>query len=1227
MKELNISVDEIDALRLGISSPQDILTSSFGEILKPETINYRTQRPVRGGLFCEKIFGPTKNWQCYCGKYKRVRYKGVVCDRCGVEVAHSSVRRFRMGHIKLGAPVVHPWFLRSNPGILAKLMDIPQKKLEQVVYFAGYIVKSVVTEARDKLLEDAQKLYQDGMKELIKEYELLSSKISDSDEKERIKQEKQEKEKLLKQKFVEIKNDCEFLKVGAILSEDQFFAISIKYSHIFTAGIGASAILDIVKEIDVEVLTAEIETEIKRLLENAEKNITAIKKLRVRLNIIKGLRDAGIKPEWMFLTILPVIPPDLRPMVELDGGRYATSDLNDLYRRVLSRNNRLKRLISVSAPDVITRNEKRMLQEAVDALIDKNYRSAGKFNSSETKELKSISDFLRGKQGRFRQNLLGKRVDYSGRAVIVPGPNLKINQCGVPKTMALELFSPFVVSKLIKLGYAHNIKAAKKLISQKTSIVWDILEEISRDKVVLLNRAPTLHVLSILAYQPVLIEGKAIQLHPLVCEGYNADFDGDQMAIHLPLSDEAQEEGKKLMLGSINLLKPSDGKPVAMPKDEMVLGVYYLTFVETDFESREIKKFFSSVNEMNFALQNGNIVLHDKIKIFVEEKNEIFVTTPGRVIFNSILPTEISFVNKSLDNGALKELVLDIFKKFGPEKTSIILDEIKLIGNKYATISGITYAGSDLVVPKEKEDILLKTEERRDDLYKFYKKGFITSNERKNLVIEGWNNAKSKLAEKIKQNLPNYGSTRYIIESGARGKLDNINQVIGMKGLVANPAGETIEVPIASSFLEGLTALEYFTESHGGRKGKSDTALKTADAGYLTRRMVDVAQDIVVSEDDCGSSEGIIFEVAESAEINRTIGYRIKGRFLSKDLFDGDVKIASRNDLVDDNLAKIIDDKKIQKVEVRSPLYCKSITGCCRTCYGIDPSKGNLVEIGRPVGIIAAQSIGEPGLQLTLRTFHQGGLAGSNIIQGLPRVEELFEARSRYPAILAEDSGSVRIETKVQNGVNVSTIYIKTASGKTLSYADINSDIVIVEDGQEVQKGDALTLGSMDPKQLFDLKGKVFAEKYLLSEIQKVYIGQGQEILDKHIEVILARMFALGQVVDSGSTDLYEGDFVDMRIVNKRNKNAEEKAIIEPTVLGITKAALNTESFLSAASFEETTKVLIEAATKGKIDLLSGLKENVMIGRRIPSGTGYRVSSINYFNVEEYLDKFEKVKY
>ncbi len=1227
MKELNISVDEIDGLRLSISSPQDILSSSFGEVLKPETINYRTQRPVRGGLFCEKIFGPTKNWQCYCGKYKRIRYKGVVCDRCGVEVAHSSVRRFRMGHIKLGAPVVHPWFLRSNPGVLAKIMDIPQKKLEQVVYFAGYIVKSVDIDKKTKILEDSQKLYQDTMKEISKEYEILISKISDAEEKEKIKQEKQEKERFAKQKNAEVKNDCEFLKVGAILSEDQFFALSIKYSHIFTAGIGASAILDIAKDIDLEVLTAEIETEIKKLLENPEKGENAIKKLRVRLNIIKGLRNAGIKPESMFLTILPVIPPDLRPMVELDGGRYATSDLNDLYRRVLSRNNRLKRLISVSAPDVITRNEKRMLQEAVDALIDKNYRSAGRFNDSATKELKSISDFLRGKQGRFRQNLLGKRVDYSGRAVIVPGPNLKINQCGVPKAMALELFSPFVISKLIKLGYAHNIKAAKKLISQKTSIVWDILEEIASNKVVLLNRAPTLHVLSILAYQPVLIEGKAIQLHPLVCEGYNADFDGDQMAIHLPLSDEAQEEGKKLMLGSVNLLKPSDGKPVAMPKDEMVLGVYYLTFVETDFEESDIKKTFSSTDEMIFAFEIKKIALHDKIKVFVEKENEFLVTTAGRVIFNSILPKSIPFINKSLDNGALKELVLDIFKKLGSEETSIILDNIKLLGNKYATKSGITYAGSDLIVPTDKSDVISKTEKMRDDFYVAYKKGFITNDERRNLTINSWTNAKSELANIIKKNLKNYGSTRYIIESGARGKLENINQLIGMKGLVANPSGEYIEVPVANSFIEGLTSLEYFTESHGGRKGKSDTALKTADAGYLTRRMVDVAQDIVVSEEECGSTAGITFNLKESSEINKTLGARVKGRFLLTDIVVNGKTLAKAGELVSDELAKIIDSSSVESVSVRSPLYCKSQTGCCKKCYGMDPSKGELVSIGRPVGIIAAQSIGEPGLQLTLRTFHQGGLAGSNIIQGLPRVEELFEARSRYPAVLAEESGTVRVETKIENGTTLVNLYIKTKNGKTLTYPDLHEESIIVEDGQVVEKGDPLTHGSFDPKQLFDLKGKAFTEKYLLSEIQKVYVGQGQEILDKHIEVILGRMFALGQVVDSGTTDLYEGDYVDMRIINTKNKNTEEKAKVKPTVLGITKAALNTESFLSSASFEETTKVLIEASIKGKIDLLSGLKENVMIGRRIPSGTGYRVSEVNYFNLEEYVDKFEKIKY
>jgi len=1215
----NVSVNDFDALRISVASPQDILSWSYGEVTKPETINYRTQRPERGGLFCERIFGPTKNYRCYCGKYKRIRYKGVVCDRCGVEVTHSSVRRFRMGHIKLAAPVAHPWFLRNNPGVLSKILEIPQKKLEQVVYFAGYIVTSVNRDEVKKKLESIELDYSKKIEEVSKEFEYAYNQASSKEVKEKI---EVERNKRLEEIRLELKSEKELLGLLVkknILSEGQFLTLSVKYGSLFSAGIGASALLDLIKEIDLE-------HEIKKIEEAlSNKNITEVKekRLKQRLQYLKGMNKAGIDPEYLFLTVLPVIPPDLRPMVELDGGRFAASDINDLYRRIITRNNRLKKLISASAPEIITRNERRMLQEAVDALIDRNNRKSGKFQK---KELKSLSDILRGKTGRFRQNLLGKRVDYSGRAVIVPGPNLKIDQCGIPKHMALELFQPFVISRLMKLGYAHNIKDAKRAISQRLPEVWDVLDSIVSGKVVLLNRAPTLHTLSLLSFKPVLVEGKAIQLHPLVCAGYNADFDGDQMAVHLPISSAAQKECADIMIGSKNLLKPSDGKPIALPSFEMVLGVYYLTYESSDYKDRKPKKYFSSVDEVIIALRDEVITLHDKIMVLIDN-DSIKETTAGRIIFNSILPKNFGFVNQPVTNSRLKGIVFDCFRRFGMEVTSRILDEIKRIGFKFATYAGITYSASDLLIPDSKQDIFKDTEKKRADYYVAYKNGFITDEERRDLTIKAWVETKEILGKKIEENLRSMGSISYIVESGARGKFENINQVVGIKGLVSNPKGEVLEVPVKSSFKEGLTTLEYFIDSHGGRKGKSDTALKTSEAGYLTRRMIDVAQDIFVTNTDCGSKNGLEFTLEESKKIKLTLGERVKGRFVLQDITYDDNKVLLKSgELITQEISKKIDELGINSVIVRSVLFCKEKFGVCQKCYGEDPAYGRLVDIGRAVGIISAQSIGEPGLQLTLRTFHSGGTAGPDIIQGLPRVDELFEARSKSPCILSPVDGRVLVEYN-KTDESVATIRIENKEGRIVkTYKDVDIKYLLVKDEDEVKVGQQITLGNIDPTELFELKGKYETAKYLLSEIQKVYVEQAQEISDKHIEVILSRMFSMVYVEDSGTTDLLEGTYVNRFIAESKNEGAKIKAKLKDVVLGISKTSKNTESFLSSASFEETTKTLIDSSIKGKVDLLMGLKENIMVGKLIPCGTGFRKDRLTYLD-NDVMSKLEKVKF
>ncbi|HHU90207.1 MAG TPA: DNA-directed RNA polymerase subunit beta' [Clostridiaceae bacterium] len=1178
MFELN----NFDAIKIGLASPEKIREWSRGEVKKPETINYRTLKPERDGLFCERIFGPTRDWECHCGKYKRVRYKGIICDRCGVEVTRSKVRRERMGHIELAAPVSHIWYFKGIPSRMGLLLDMSPRALEKVLYFASYVV---------------------------------------------------------------IDPGSTPLSQKQVLNEKEYRESIEKFGSNFRAGMGAEAIKELLATMDLDTNANELREEIET--SNGQKKIRAIK----RLEVVEAFRLSGNKPEWMILDVVPVIPPELRPMVQLDGGRFATSDLNDLYRRVINRNNRLKRLLDLGAPEIIVRNEKRMLQEAVDALID-NGRRGRPVTGPGNRPLKSLSDMLKGKQGRFRQNLLGKRVDYSGRSVIVVGPELKIYQCGLPKEMALELFKPFVMKKLVEGGLAHNIKSAKRMVERVKPEVWDVLEEVIKGHPVLLNRAPTLHRLGIQAFEPVLVEGRAIKLHPLVCTAYNADFDGDQMAVHVPLSAEAQAEARILMLSANNLLKPQDGKPVTVPTQDMVLGSYYLTIekkAEYDADGNVTNgvigegNSFCSPEEAIMAYQTNLLSLHARIKVKVKRevdgvmKSKIVETTVGKIIFNEAVPQNLGYVDRTnpetmfdfevdflVGKKELGKIIERCINVNGSNKTAEVLDKIKTLGFKYSTKGAVTIGVTDMTIPEVKQRYLDETDKKVDEIERHYKNGLYNRDERKRAIISAWNKTTEDIKNALIASLDRFNPVYMMSQSGARGNINQIRQLGGMRGLMADTSGETLEIPIRSNFREGLNVLEYFISTHGARKGLADTALRTADSGYLTRRLVDVAQEVIIREEDCGTDEGIdISPIVISGKTIERLAERLTGRYSSKEITDpntGEV-IVEENQLITEELAEKIEKAGYKKVSIRSVLTCCSRVGVCAKCYGINLANGEKCNAGEAVGFIAAQSIGEPGTQLTMRTFHTGGVAGEDITQGLPRVEELFEARKpKGLAIVSEIAGTVHIkESKKKREIEV----VNNETGEVKTYLIPYGSSIKVMDGEEIEAGDELTEGSVNPHDILKIKGVQAVQRYLLQEVQKVYRLQGVDINDKHIEVIVRQMLRKVKIDDSGDTDMLPGSLVDMFEFEDKNKSAEEQGLRPATgkraLLGITKASLATESFLSAASFQETTRVLTEAAIKGKIDPLIGLKENIIIGKLIPAGTGlskYRDIDVDINEVE-----------
>ena len=1174
MSEIRKEVDEpivFDAIKIGLASPEKIYEWSKGEVTKPETINYRTLKPEREGLYCEKIFGPSKDWECHCGKYKKVRYKGVVCDRCGVEVTKANVRRERMGHIKLAAPVSHIWYFKGIPSRMGLILDLTPRVLEKVLYFASYIV--------------------------------LDPGNTD-------------------------------LEMKDILSEKEYQDAREKWGNEFRVGMGAEAIKELLMAIDLEKENIELKEELENENTKGQKRAKIVK----RLEVIEAFRESGNRPEWMIMDAIPVIPPDLRPMVQLDGGRFATSDLNDLYRRIINRNNRLSRLLDLGAPDIIVRNEKRMLQEAVDALID-NGRRGRAVTGPGNRALKSLSDMLKGKSGRFRQNLLGKRVDYSGRSVIVVGPELKIYQCGLPKEMAIELFKPFVMKELVGKGISQNIKHAKKLVEKLDDTVWDVLEEVIREHPVMLNRAPTLHRLGIQAFEPILVEGKAIKLHPLVCTAFNADFDGDQMAVHLPLSVEAQAECRFLLLSPNNLLKPSDGAPVAVPSQDMVLGIYYL--IQERPGALGEGKFFKDVNETILAYENKVITLHARIKVGVEKEladgtkvKGIVESTLGRFLFNEILPQDLEFVDRSKPEDAikleidflvgkkqLKQILDKVINTHGATKTAEVLDLVKATGYKYSTRAAMTVSISDMTVPPIKPQLLEEAQAQVDRITQNFNRGMCTEEERYKNVIRVWNETDARLTRELMSGLDTYNNIRMMADSGARGSEQQMKQLAGMRGLMADTTGRTIELPIKSNFREGLDVLEYFMSAHGARKGLSDTALRTADSGYLTRRMVDVCQELIIRDTDCCIDRKEIAGMnvsafADGKETIESLEARIKGRYSCNTICDkdGNVIVKSNHMITPSRAAKIVsvgvdeNGNPIETVKIRSILTCKSQNGICAKCYGANMATGEAVQVGEAVGIIAAQSIGEPGTQLTMRTFHTGGVAGNDITQGLPRVEELFEARKpKGLAIIAEFGGTVQIhdtkkkrEIVISDGINEKSYLIPYGAR------------IKVLDGAQIEAGDELTEGSVNPHDLLEIKKIEAVENYMIREVQKVYSLQGVDLSDKHIEVIVRQMLKKQRVEESGDTELLPGSLVDRLVLEQINEELlaanpdATPAVAKDIILGITKASLATNSFLSAASFQETTKVLTEAAIKGKVDPLIGLKENVIIGKLIPAGTGMR---------------------
>ena len=1190
-----LKANNFKALKIGIASPEKIRSWSYGEVQKPETINYRTLKPERDGLFCEKIFGPTRDYECSCGKYKRLRYKNIVCDRCGVEVTKSSVRRERMGHIELASPVSHIWYVKGIPSYIGLCLDMSPRDLEEVIYFVSYVV------------------IDPGNTPLIKKQ---------------------------------------------TLSDKEYRAYYEKYGNTFKVGMGAEAVKELLSEVDVNKELAEIEKELESA--SGQRRTRLVK----RLEVINAFVTSGNKPEWMILEALPVIPPELRPMIQLDGGRFATSDLNDLYRRVINRNNRLKKLMELGAPSIIVQNEKRMLQEAVDSLFD-NGRRGRSVTGAGNRALKSLSSMLKGKQGRFRQNLLGKRVDYSGRSVIVVGPDLKMYQCGIPKEMALELFKPHVINGLVSKEIANNIKSAKKMIENQDPKVWDVVEDVIKEYPVMLNRAPTLHRLGIQAFEPKLISGRAIRLHPLVTTAFNADFDGDQMAVHVPLSEEAKAEARILMLGANNILSPKDGKPIVTPSQDMILGNYYITMEKKGLEGEG--RVFKNSNEALMAYQRREITLHTRIfvpvnsfkhKVFLDSnKDKYFVTTPGKLIFNEILPDSFPFINEPTDEniegitpskyfieygkdlkqeleniplakpfnkGTLEKIIAQMFKRYKTTETSIMLDKLKDQGFKYSTYSGITIAVSDIVVSKNKEEIIAKGNEEVKKINKQFRRGLITDQERYQLVIDVWDKAK----DEIKKELEVYAKTMednpifIMMNSKARGSISNFVQLAGMRGLMAKPNGESVEIPVTSNFREGLSVSEFFLSTHGARKGSADTALKTADSGYMTRRLVDVAQDIIVREDDCGTTQGVLVSAFKDEKdgIIEPLYDRIMGRYTSKKVINPETKemIIDKNELITEAIADKIIKAGIEEVEIRTALTCRTNHGVCRKCYGRNLATGNVVEIGEAVGIMGAQSIGEPGTQLTMRTFHTGGVAGSDITQGLPRVEELFEARMpKGKALISEIDGVV---SKIEEANGKFKIYIKN-DNEVREHVTMYGAKLAVEKGDKVSAGDRLTEGNISPKELLAVTDPNTVQQYILKEVQKVYRSQGVDINDKHVELIAKRMISKIRIMDAGDTNFIPSTTVNISDFTDGNRDViikgKKPAIGQPILLGITKASLETDSFLSSASFQETTRILTEASVKGKVDNLHGLKENVIIGKLIPAGTGMK----EYMDVGYTLEK------
>src|SRR5579859_2053202 len=1385
-----VEAKDFSALRISLASPEQIKSWSYGEVTKPETINYRRLRPEKDGLFCEAIFGPTKDWQCYCGKYKNVRYKGIVCDKCGVEVTRSSVRRERMGHIELAAPVAHVWYTRRVPSYLGLLLDVSRRNLDRVLYFAQYVITTVDEDARSKALkrldEEMGKLENNSGGEIENKIEAikqsrdvdlgeLQGQIDDihnryNEERDRLTEEIMKEAQSLQRRVEsqkgqtlaaplvfeaageliadggeEVNNDLlsriqqsvtarlseiqseiedrrqqelahldlaadarsasaaeeievlqderlsrvlraragmsesheelKALEGLTFLGEPRYRELKTRYGNVFKADMGAEAFYEILRGMDLEAMSVSLWDEVRTSRSKQKK-----KKATKRLRVVESLRASNNRPEWMILTILPVIPPDLRPMVQLDGGRFATSDLNDLYRRVINRNNRLKRLLELGAPDVIVRNEKRMLQEAVDSLIDNSQRGKA-LSRRGRRELKSLSDMLKGKKGRFRRNLLGKRVDYSGRSVIVIGPKLKLHQCGLPKTMALELYRPFVIAKLVEYNYASNVKGAKRFIERERPEVWEVLEEVIKDRPVLLNRAPTLHRLGIQAFEPVLVEGKAIQIHPLVCTAFNADFDGDQMAVHVPLSQKAVEEARSLMLSTMNLLKPADGEPVVGPAKDMVLGVYYLT-VDTPGAKRGDGRMFYDLDDVELAYSLGQVDIHAHIKLqmntWFNEKGERYAraqkrmvdTTVGRGLFNRVMPDEMRFVNEVLDKGGLQRLVSRCYQVVGSEQTTEVVDGIKNIGFKYATRSGMTIAVSDLSVPAAKKEIVEKTQEEQLDLEKQFRRGLLTEQEQNERIIEMWTRARDDVAKAVSANLNPAGPLSMMAKSGAtKGGFGPISQLAGMRGLMADPSGRIIPLPIRSNFRDGLTALEYFISTHGARKGLADTALRTADAGYLTRRLVDVAQDQIINNVDCGTEAGLWVRRKDDVA-GQTYYDRVIGRVAALKVIDpktGEL-LADRNEIIEDATAIRIMNSTIEQVFVRSPMTCLLEHGMCQMCYGRDLGRGKVVEIGSAVGIVAAQSIGEPGTQLTLRTFHTGGVAaGGDITHGLPRVEELFEARKKPKgeAVITEIDGSVEVvrsdkpgaarlvkvvdsaiirdeydvpgnwAIKVEDGMQIALGDVIATRGESVMTATHGGEVkrkdhvvtvvherrdemeyeipsatrLLVIDGQRVKAGEALTEGSLNPHRILRILGRENTELYLLTEVQKVCRSQGQNSNDKHFEVIIKNMLSQVQITRTGDTGLLPGELIDRLKLAKINEaligEGKQPASAVPVLLGVTKASLSTDSFLSAASFQHTIKVLAGAAIEGREDPLYGLKENVIIGKLIPAGTGY----------------------